>query len=171
MYTLVLHERELHYTVSVHNTNKQLTFRFALALNHFLLFNDVTKCEVSGIEGCTYIDSKEEEEIKKMEDSLKINGLTDIVILDTPNEFYITNTESGRKFRIQKQNFSEIIVWNPWSEQVTTIKDISDDEYMRLLFFATGSIKKSTTLEPGGTFEAKVVLCSCKTGFSTVSIF
>lgn len=168
----MLHERELHFTVAVHNTNKELTFRFALALNHFLLFPDVTKCEVSGIEGCVYIDCKgEEEEIKKMEDVVKINALTDIIILDTPNEFYIKNTGSGRKFRIQKQNFSEILIWNPWSEQVTTISDISDDEYKKLLFFAAGSIQKSTALEPGGTFEAKVILCNCKTSFSNVSIF
>lgn len=159
---MVLHERELHFNVTVHNTSKLLTCRFMLALKYFLRVSDVTQYEMIGVEGCSYIDQEDLGEIKKMESALKINGLTDFFILDTPNEFYIQNTVLDRKFRIQKQNFPEILVWNPWTSQVTTIKDISDDEYTKLFYFAVGNIRKATVLAPGGIFETKVVICRCK---------
>lgn len=157
----MLHEKEVHFNLAVHNTNQKLPFHFTTALNIFLRVQDVTKFEMCGIGGCAYIDRIDDAEIKRLDDNLKIKEYTDYLILDTPNEFYVSNNTLEQKFRVQKQMFSDISIWNPWKYQVLAIEDMSDDEYLKFFYFATGNISKFIKLEPGGVFEAKVVLCNC----------
>lgn len=160
--TLVLHEKELHINITLHNTSKELPFSFMLGLTHYLRVPDVTQCELLGVQGCPCLenDSSDKREFEK--EALKIEKYTNILFLDTPNEFFITNTMDGDKYRIEKKNFSEIFVWNPWIEQAKSIKDISDEEYSKMFYFVAGMLHKLQSLAPGGTFEAKVVLSNCR---------
>lgn len=148
--------------MTVNNTGKELSFRFMLSLNNYLKVPDVTQCEMLGLQGCSYIDVKDGDKHKHDEEHFKVNKYTDLFFFDTPNEFFITNAMSGHKYRIEKKNISEIIVWNSWSDQTKQLKDLSDEEYSKFFYFGVGAVHKLVSLGPGESFEAKVLLSNCK---------
>jgi hypothetical protein len=39
------------------------------------------------------------------------------VYIHTPSEHIVTNVVSGRKMRIQKYNFPDTVIWNPWDQR------------------------------------------------------
>lgn len=162
MYRLVLHEKELHFNMTVNNTGKDLSFRFMLSLNTYLKVPDVTQCELLGVQGCSYIDTNDGEKHKQEEEYFKINRYTDLYFIDGPNEFFITNAMSGHKYRIETKNAPAIIAWNSWSDQTKLLKDLSDEEYSKFFYFGVGVVDKLFSLGPGESFEAKMLLCNCK---------
>lgn len=162
VYTLELHEKELHFAITLQNTSKKLPFRFMLSLNNYLMVPDVTQCEMLELQGCSYIEQGDDETHKNEEVAFKIDQHRSIVFTDTPNEFFITNAMSGHKVRIEKKNFPDIAVWNPRNEGNRTIRDLSDDEYVKFFYFGTGVVHKLVPLGPGDSFEGRMVLSSCR---------
>ena len=46
-----------------------------------------------------------------------MNEMTERVYIHTPPEHIVTNVVSGRKMRIQKYNFPDTVIWNPWEQR------------------------------------------------------
>ena len=45
--------------------------------------------------------------------------MADRIYQHTQQEHIITNVVSGRKMRLQKYNFPDSVIWNPWQEKGT----------------------------------------------------
>ena len=43
------------------------------------------------------------------------------VYIHTPTEHIVTNVVSGRKMRIQKYNFPDTVIWNPWEQRAKVL--------------------------------------------------
>ena len=56
-----------------------------------------------------------------------IGEWTDRVYTQTPPEHIITNVVSGRKMRVQKYNFPDTVIWNPWVDKAKEIPDFGKD--------------------------------------------
>ena len=54
---------------------------------------------------------------------------TDRVYTNTPPEHIITNVVSGRKMRVQKYNFPDTVIWNPWVDKAKEIPDFGNYFY------------------------------------------
>ena len=60
--------------------------------------------------------------------------------------------------RIQKYNFPDTVIWNPWMEQAKEIPDFGDDEYPNMISVQAGSVASPVTLMPGTAYEASQIL-------------
>lgn len=60
--------------------------------------------------------------------------------------------------RIQKYNFPDTVVWNPWIEQAKEIPDFGDDEYPNMVCVESGHVSSPVILLPGTAFEASQIL-------------
>lgn len=159
MLHVLLRERELHVKLHVQNTDKNLPFRFISALNCHFRVQDVTRCELLGLKSCRYIDKiKDEDFFTENEDGVRIGEWTDRLYLNTPDEHIFDNKPCDRLMRIRSENFCDTAVWNPWSEMVKDISDMSEEEYLKMFCLSSGVIRKPLKLYPGEEFEAKLMI-------------
>ena len=64
----------------------------------------------------------------------------------------------GRKMRLQKYNFPDTVIWNPWIDQAKEIPDYADDEYPNMISVQAGHVTAPLTLMPQTAFEASQIL-------------
>lgn len=158
-YRLILREKELHFNIATYNPSKDLTFSFNLLLHTYFKVPDVRRCQITGLHGCTFIDKTREGAIyQEGRDVVTINEWTDRIYQNTPQEHIITNVVSGRKMRIQKYNFPDTVIWNPWMDQAKEMSDFGDDEYPNMVCVESGHVSSPVILLPGTAFEASQIL-------------
>lgn len=158
-YRLILREKELHFIFGVYNPSKDLTFSFNLLLHTYFKVPDVRRCQITGLHGCTFIDKTRDMAIyQEGRESVTIGEWTDRIYQDTPQEHIITNVVSGRKMRVQKYNFPDTVVWNPWSDQSKEYADLDDEEYPNMICVESGHVSSPVFLLPGTAFEASQIL-------------
>jgi glucose-6-phosphate 1-epimerase len=159
-YRLILREKELHMNIHVYNPSKEIPFQFQLLLHTYFKCPDVRRCQVTGLHGCTFIDKTREppNSYQECRDVVMIGEHTDRVYTNTPPEHIITNVVSGRKMRVQKYNFPDTVIWNPWVDKAKEIPDFGDDEYPNMICVKSGNVTSGVTLMPGLAFEASQIL-------------
>ncbi|KAJ4433710.1 hypothetical protein ANN_16021 [Periplaneta americana] len=166
-YRLILREKELHFNIGVYNPSKELTFSFNLLLHTYFKVPDVRRCQITGLHGCTFIDkSREGAVFQEGRDVVTISEWTDRIYQNTPQEHIITNVVSGRKMRIQKYNFPDTVIWNPWVEKAKEISDFGDDEFPNMVCVESGHVSSPVILLPGTAFEASQILQVCFTFYT-----
>lgn len=89
---------------------------------------------------------------------MTIGEWTDRIYQNTAQEHIITNVVSGRKMRIQKYNFPDTVIWNPWMDQAKEMSDFGDDEYPNMVCVEAGHVSSPVILLPGTAFEASQIL-------------
>ncbi|KAJ8918720.1 hypothetical protein NQ315_015040 [Exocentrus adspersus] len=158
-YRLILREKELHFNIAVFNASKDLPFSFSTLFHTYFKVPDVRRCQITGLQGCTYIDKTRDGAVyHETRDVVTIGEWTDRIYQSTPQEHIITNVVSGRKMRIQKYNFPDTVIWNPWIEQAKEMSDFGDDEYPNMVCVEAGYVSNPVLLMPGTAFEASQVL-------------
>lgn len=60
--------------------------------------------------------------------------------------------------RIQKYNFPDTVVSNPWQEKARDIPDFGDDEFPNMICVESGHVSSPVILLPSMTFEASQIL-------------
>lgn len=83
---------------------------------------------------------------------------TDRIYQNTQPEHIITNVVSGRKMRVQKYNFPDTVIWNPWLDKARDIPDFGDDEFPNMICVESGHVSSPVILLPGTAFEASQIL-------------
>ncbi|XP_032528967.1 uncharacterized protein LOC116778963 [Danaus plexippus] len=158
-YRLILREKELHFNIGVYNPSKELTFSCQLLLHTYFKVPDVRRCQITGMHGCMFIDKTREGAVyQETREVVTINEWTDRVYQNTMQEHIITNVVSGRKMRIQKYNFPDTVIWNPWAEFAKEIPDFGDDEFPNMVCVEAGRVAAPIVLLPGTAFEASQIL-------------
>ncbi|XP_067622130.1 uncharacterized protein [Eurosta solidaginis] len=158
-YRLILREKELHFHIGVYNPSKDLSFTFNTLLHTYLKVPDVRRCQITGLHGCTFIDKTREGTIyQEGREIVTVGEWTDRIYQHTPQEHIITNVVSGRKMRLQKYNFPDTVIWNPWIDHAREISDFGDDEFPNMLCIESGHVSSPVILLPGTSFEASQIL-------------
>ncbi|XP_026758981.1 uncharacterized protein LOC113518316 [Galleria mellonella] len=158
-YRLILREKELHFNIGVYNPSKELTFSCQLLLHTYFKVPDVRRCQITGMHGCMFIDKTREGAVyQETREVVTINEWTDRIYQNTMQEHIITNVVSGRKMRIQKYNFPDTVIWNPWADYAKEIPDFGDDEFPNMVCVEAGRVAAPIVLLPGTAFEASQIL-------------
>ncbi|CAG9135911.1 hypothetical protein JYU34_003186 [Plutella xylostella] len=158
-YRLILREKELHFNIGVYNPSKELPFSCQLLLHTYFKVPDVRRCQLTGMHGCMFIDKTRDGAVyQETREVVTINEWTDRIYQNTMQEHIITNVVSGRKMRIQKYNFPDTVIWNPWSEFAKEIPDFGDDEFPNMVCVEAGRVAAPIVLLPGTAFEASQIL-------------
>ncbi|KAH8378104.1 hypothetical protein KR093_009324 [Drosophila rubida] len=158
-YRLILREKELHFHIGVYNPSKDLSFSFNMLLHTYLKVPDVRRCQITGLQGCHFIDKTREGAIyQEGREVVTVNEWTDRIYQHTPQEHVITNVVSGRKMRLHKYNFPDTVIWNPWIDRSREMSDFGDDEFPNMLCVEAGNVSAPVILLPGTAFEASQIL-------------
>jgi glucose-6-phosphate 1-epimerase len=55
--------------------------------------------------------------------------------------------------KLEKENFPDTVVWNPWIEKAKAMADFGDDEYKEMICVESGYVSQRRFLESGETFS------------------
>lgn len=158
-YRLILREKELHCHVQVVNPSRDRELCFQLLLHTYLKVPDVTRCQVTGLRGCTFTDTTREHAVyQEASEGVQVTEWTDRVYRNTPPEHIVTNVVSGRKMRVLKYNLADTVLWNPWSQDVQRLADLGAEEYRSMLCVEPGQVSAPVMLLPGTAYEGSMML-------------
>ncbi|XP_061709369.1 uncharacterized protein LOC133519348 [Cydia pomonella] len=150
---------KVRYLTIGYNPSKELTFSCQLLLHTYFKVPDVRRCQITGMHGCMFIDKTREGTVyQETREVVTINEWTDRIYQNTMQEHIITNVVSGRKMRIQKYNFPDTVIWNPWADYAKEIPDFGDDEFPNMVCVEAARVAAPIVLLPGTAFEASQIL-------------
>lgn len=142
-YMIIFKKGYLETRFIVRNTGDE-QFDFTCLLHTYIRLDNVENASVSNLTNLEYSDKVKQGTLVKEKDELvKISGETDRVYYSTPNTHVIkTGNENKLNVTIEKENFAETVVWNPWIEKAKAMADFGDEEYKKMICVEAGYLKE-----------------------------
>ena len=90
---------------------------------------------------------------------MTIASQTDNAFVHTQNAVDLLDPKLRRRIRLQKAKSSTTVVWNPWQEGATGLRDLGDGEWKKFLCVEASNIMgAAVTLAPGQEHTISAVL-------------
>lgn len=143
----------------INNVGKQ-AFDFELALHTYFAVSDVRNIGITGLQGVDYISKAEGYARKKQEDEvIRFTGETDRVYLDTDATCVIDDPGMGRRITIEKTNAKSTVVWNPFNDRASQLKDLGSENWPGFVCVESGNVNQNMIhLDIGGRYETTVTI-------------
>uniref|UniRef100_A0A2S2NHD2 glucose-6-phosphate 1-epimerase n=1 Tax=Schizaphis graminum TaxID=13262 RepID=A0A2S2NHD2_SCHGA len=155
---VILREKELQVSFNLYNSSLE-PFQFNMLFHTYLKVPDVRKCNISGLQGCMFVDKTKENSVyQEPREMVTVNHWTDRIYQNTQQEHVISNVVSGRKMKMIKYNMPDTVVWNPWDVTSSTMSDFGEDEYPNMICVEAGIVITPITLNPNNTYEGTIIL-------------
>jgi len=146
-YRVTLKRAQLILNLKVENVGEK-EFLFTSLLHTYFRLDDVLGVTVTGLYGLTYTDKTDNMAVKKeTQDKVSIRALTDRIYSNTPPVHHIS-VPSGETVVLEKVNFPDTVLWNPWVDNAKVMSDFGDEEYKNMVCVEAGAVSSPVTL-PG----------------------
>ncbi|XP_041464080.1 putative glucose-6-phosphate 1-epimerase [Lytechinus variegatus] len=153
-YTVSLKKKNALFDFSVTNTGLE-KFDFTCLLHTYFRVDDIANVSITGLNGLEYVDKiRGGATFTEDRELVTVDGNYDRVYKQTPNKHEIRNTIDGATIVLEKNNFPDTVVWNPWAEKAKQMSDFGDDEYTKMICVEAGYVSTPVTLQPEQTFYA-----------------
>jgi len=140
-------------TLRVTNNDTE-PFTFQTALHTYHRVGDVAQVAVEGVEGLRFLDRTAGGEPRQEGPApLRIRGPVDRIYADAPDRIRIRDVSRCRTIVVEKEGFSDVVVWNPGADRARTMSDLRADEFAAMLCVEPANIVTPTQLEPGQTWS------------------
>jgi glucose-6-phosphate 1-epimerase len=111
-------------------------FRVTEALHTYFAVSDILKVEISGLQGCPYLDTlRDKEEVQ--EGALRIAQEVDRIYKQCRDKIILHDGEKSVK--IVSENTASVIVWNPWHEKAAKMSAMEENGYKRFVCIESGN--------------------------------
>ena len=131
------------------NTGKT-PFHFEEALHTYNRVAEVNSVRLHGLDGIRFLDNTDSNQAKTQLGDVTIASQTDNAFINTENAVDLLDSQMRRRIRLQKANSSTTVVWNPWQEGASGLRDLGEGEWKRFLCVeASNIIGAAVTLAPG----------------------
>lgn len=126
----------LNLTLISHNLGDR-PFELTQALHTYFSVGDIAQTTILGLDGTTYIDKVDEQQVKSQSGPLAIAAEVDRIYQSVPNELVIEDQAFNRRIRITSSGNRTAVVWNPWVELSAKSGDLTDDAYTQFVCVET----------------------------------
>lgn len=130
LYTVIIQGAQIQIDLVVKNTEES-AWSFTGCLHTYFGVEDITKTQILGLKGTTYLDSlKDRAECTEENEGVTFNQNVDRIYrkIDWPVSF-----NNGKKNVKLTTNVADCVVWNPWSEKAQAMGDFEDSEYLKMV--------------------------------------
>ena len=136
------------------------TWSFEEALHSYFRISDAERVQISGLEGCSYIDKTAGNAVRTQGASpIRFAGETDRVYLNTHAECVLEDEGLRRRIRVTKEHSASTVVWNPWTAKARSMSDFGDDEWRGMACIETANVGEAAVqLAPGGTHRMSAIV-------------
>jgi len=156
-YTIRLEAACLQLEASVKNLDEdtEADLDVAFCFHTYLKVPDVTQCQVDGLKGVTFVDKTEDGHPVKTEDrdAVTISGFTDRVYRDAPDTVSLTGLANDKMLKFEKigENFSDYVVWNPWT--VNKLGDMGEEDYKSMICVEAAAFSRGVKIPANQTWK------------------
>lgn len=133
----------LRVTLLTQNTGND-TITISQALHTYFYVGDISKVQVLGLDGTTYLDKPDGFAQKTQSGPVVIDGEVDRIYTGVTGELVIDDASLGRRIRIASGGCSTAVVWNPWIQIAAAMADLEDDDYRKMLCVETANAGPET---------------------------
>lgn len=144
------------------NTGKT-RLHFEEALHTYNRVAEVKNVRLQGLDGIRFLDNTDSNKEKTQAGDVTIASQTDNAFMNTQNAVDLLDSEMGRRIRLLKSNSSTTVVWNPWQEGASKLRDLGEGEWKQFLCVEASNIMGSAVpLAPGQEHTMSAVLSVAK---------
>ena len=148
----------LHLELETHNEGES-AFNFEQALHTYFAVSDVRQVEIEGLNETEYLDKTDGMKRKRQTSPLQLTSETDRVYVSTTAACELRDPDWKRQIVVEKSGSDSTILWNPWEEKARAMKDLADDEWLRMLCIESGNVgENALTLNAGETHTLGVAV-------------
>ena len=131
------------------NTGKT-PLHFEEALHTYNRVADVGTVRLQGLDGTSFLDNTAANQKKTHAGDVTIASQTDNAFMETQNAVDLLDSKMRRRIRMQKANSSTTVVWNPWQDGASGLRDLGEGQWKRFLCVEASNIMSAAvTLAPG----------------------
>ncbi len=140
------------------NTGKT-PLHFEEALHTYNRVADVEAVRLQGLDETRFLDNTDSNKEKMQLEDVTIASQTDNAFINTQNAVDLLDPKMRRRVRLQKENSCTTVVWNPWQEGASRLRDLGEGEWKQFLCVEASNIIGGTvTLGPGQEHTMSAVL-------------
>ncbi|KAF5103573.1 hypothetical protein D0Z03_000147 [Geotrichum reessii] len=169
--TVQLTDEYLKTDVSIENTEKGETakpWRFNWLFHSYFRVQDVEAIQVRGLHGSKLVEDKvalaAAEDRAAVEAKYPLDAADEIItihsevdrVYGSAHQAISLATVDGKQLvSIEKENLSDVVVWNPWTEKAEGLKDFTPKTgFKQMVCIELGHVSEFQTLKPGETWKA-----------------
>lgn len=136
-------------TVSLRTRNLgEQSFRIGGALHTYLKVGDISRVQIDGTKGGTFLDRIGEPTEREEMKSLKIDGEVDR-IYPSMSSMLLRDLSMNRGIFIDKSGSRSTVIWNPWKQKAAGIADLPNNAYKEFVCIeAANAWKDQPTVRP-----------------------
>lgn len=148
----------------VNGTSAETPLTFTSALHTYFRISDISQTHVEGLSGLKYLDNMQNRQEGTDESQvISVNGEIDRIYVKAPDHLKIVDKKGGKVISVQKTNFPDAVVWNPWIDKAKGMADFGDEEYKEMICVeAALATSGPVELAPGKSWVGTQVLKSSK---------
>ncbi len=121
------------------------------ALHTYFHIGDIRQVSILGLEGCPYVDKVRHGERHVQAGEIRFEQETDRIYLDSTRDVVIHDPVLGRRIHIAKKGSASTVVWNPWLEKATAMKDLGADGYTHMVCVENANAADDVRILPAGS--------------------
>lgn len=145
-------------------------FRLEEALHTYNRVGDVATARLQGLDGIRFLDNTDSNREKPQLGDLLIASQTDNAYINVQNAVDLVDPVLCRRIRLQKEDSSTTVVWNPWQDGAVKLRDLGEGEWKQFLCVeASNIIGAAVTLAPGQEHRLSAVLSVAKIASSELA--
>ena len=137
--------------VKLSTTNRsEQDITISQALHTYFRVGEISRAQVEGLEGNSYIDKLDNQAVKTQQGAVTIAAEVDRIYTDVNNSLIINDESLQRRLNISSTGSHSAVVWNPWVEVAKSMGDLLDEEYQSMLCVETTNAGPDTVNIPAG---------------------
>lgn len=131
---------------------------FTGALHTYLRMREVEEVKIEGLHGLRYLDAPTGVEHDETGVDLTIEAETDRIYYDANRPVLVR--EPHRSLGIGKENFADVVVWNPWEKNSAAIADLPDNGFRYMLCVEAAAVNKPVEVAPGAEWWGRQTIAA-----------
>jgi glucose-6-phosphate 1-epimerase len=133
--------------------------RFEEALHTYNRVADVQDVSVQGLDTVRFLDNTDSNKEKAQQGDVAFASQTDSAYLNTRDSVKLSDPSKRRRIRLDKSNSLTTVVWNPWREKASAMRDLGEGEWTQFLCVEASNIMDAAVnLEPGEVHRMTAIL-------------
>jgi glucose-6-phosphate 1-epimerase len=132
---------------------------FEEALHTYNRVADVQHVRVLGLDTVRFLGNTDSNKEKAQRGDVAITSQTDNAYLNTRDTVELLDPNMRRRIRLAKANSLTTVVWNPWREKASEMRDLGNDEWTQFLCVeASNILNAAINLAPGQEHRMTAIL-------------
>jgi glucose-6-phosphate 1-epimerase len=120
---------------------------------------DVEQVRLQGLDTVRFLDNTDSNKENTQLGDLGIASQTDSAYMNTQHAVDLVDPTMHRRIRLSKNNSFTTVVWNPWRDKASELRDLGDGEWRQFLCVeASNILGAAVNLAPGQEHRMIAVL-------------